>query len=81
MTPRAEREVGREGQLPVYLSYGWVSCYCKAFWRLKYTLRIVQNLIGGGAARAGDAQGTPTQSHISPSILVYEDETFKGVPT
>jgi len=28
---------------------------------------------GGGAARAEDAQGTPTQSHISPSILVYED--------
>jgi len=25
------------------------------------------------AARAEDAQGTPTQSHISPSILVYED--------
>ena len=29
---------------------------------------------GGGAARAEDAQGTPTQSHISPSILVYEDK-------
>ena len=28
---------------------------------------------GRGAARAEDAQGTPTQSHISPSILVYED--------
>jgi len=26
------------------------------------------------AARAEDAQGTPTQSHISRSILVYEDE-------
>jgi len=24
--------------------------------------------------RAEDAQGTPTQSHISPSILVYEDQ-------
>ena len=31
--------------------------------------------VGGGTARAEDAQGTPTQSHISPSILVYEDET------
>ena len=30
---------------------------------------------GRGAARAGDAQATPTQSHISLSILVYEDET------
>jgi len=28
---------------------------------------------GRGAARAEDAQGTPTPSHISPSILVYED--------
>jgi len=26
-----------------------------------------------GTARAEDAQGTPTQSHISPRILVYED--------
>ena len=32
-------------------------------------LRIVT---GRGATRAKDAQGTPTQSHISPSILVYE---------
>ena len=27
-----------------------------------------------GTMRAEDAQGTPTQSRISPSILVYEDE-------
>ena len=26
----------------------------------------------GGTARAEDSQGTPTQSHISPNILVYE---------
>jgi len=31
---------------------------------------------GRGAARAEDAQGTLTQSHISPSILVYEDKVF-----
>ena len=30
----------------------------------------------GGAARAQDAQGTPSQSHTSPSILVYEDKTW-----
>ena len=30
---------------------------------------------GRGAARADDAQGTPTQSHISPSIQVYEENT------
>ena len=28
--------------------------------------------VGRGTTRAEDAQGTPTQSHISPSILVYE---------
>ena len=27
-----------------------------------------------GTARAEDAQGTPTQSRISPGILVYEDK-------
>ena len=27
---------------------------------------------GRGTTRAEDAQGTPTQSHITPSILVYE---------
>ena len=31
-----------------------------------------------GTARAEDAQGTPAQSHISPSILVYEDKTIDG---
>ena len=30
---------------------------------------------GRGAARAEDAQGTPTQNHVSPSILVYEEKT------
>ena len=38
------------------------------------------DLSGKGAARAEDAQGTPTQSHITPSILVYEDKTWQGVP-
>ena len=28
-----------------------------------------------GTTRAEDAQGTPTQSHISPSIQVYEDKS------
>jgi len=31
---------------------------------------------GRGAARAEDAHGTHTQSHISPSILVYEDNSI-----
>ena len=35
-----------------------------------------------GTTRAEDAQETPTQSHISPSILAYEDKsaTVKGQP-
>ena len=32
-------------------------------------------------ARAEDSQGTPTQSHISPSILVYEDELSPSADT
>ena len=32
---------------------------------------------GRGTTRAEDAQGTPTQSHISPSIRVYEEESFR----
>jgi len=31
-------------------------------------------MTGRGTARSEDAQGTPTQSHISPNVLVYEDE-------
>jgi len=37
---------------------------------------IDSELVGRGAARAEDAQGTPTQSHISPSILVYEEKIY-----
>jgi len=35
---------------------------------------------GRGTTRAEDAQRTPTQNHISPSILVYGDKyaTVKG---
>ena len=28
---------------------------------------------GKGSTRAEDARGTPAQGHVSPSILVYED--------
>jgi len=31
-------------------------------------------ITGRGAARAEDAQGTPTQSYTSPSIHVYEEQ-------
>ena len=47
---------------------------------------IDSGLVGstdGGTTRAEDAQGTPTQSHISPSILVYEENhaSIFGVKT
>ena len=34
---------------------------------------------GRGTTRAEDAHGTPTQSHISPSILVYENYQLLAV--
>ena len=36
--------------------------------------------VGRGAARAEDAQGTPTQSHISPSVLVYQENLNPQAP-
>ena len=29
-----------------------------------------------GITRAGDAQGTPAQSHISPSIMLHKDDSL-----
>ena len=40
----------------------------------------VQLYAGRGAARAEDARGTPTQSHISPSMLVYEGKEGVLIP-
>jgi hypothetical protein len=36
--------------------------------------------LGRGTARAEDAQGTPTQSHTSPSKMVYEDKPQNQKP-
>ena len=42
---------------------------------------VVRGLSRRGAARADDAQEAPTQSHISPSIRVYEEKmTSVGPP-
>ena len=46
---------------------------CSLARSLNKTLIDSQDLSGRGAARAEEAQETPTQSHVSPSILVYED--------
>ena len=40
-----------------------------------HTCFILLYLIAG-TTRAEESQGTPTQSHISPSILVYEYHVF-----
>ena len=39
---------------------------------------MLMDLSGRGIARAEDAHGTPTQSHLSPSVLVYEEEYGRG---
>ena len=38
------------------------------------------DFFGRVTTRAEDAQGTPIQSHISTSILVYEENRFNGEP-
>ena len=38
-------------------------------------------LHGRGTTRAEDAQGTPTQSHISRRVLVYEDSMRRQLPS
>ena len=43
--------------------------------------RIFIHHIHRGTTRAEDAEGTPTQSHISPSILVYQDNIPEPRPT
>ena len=47
--------------------------YCTSAWPHGHTTHL-WDLSGRSTTRAEDAQGTPTQSHISPSILVYEDQ-------
>ena len=54
---------------------------CSLVWLVRESLlsaveRVIKS--GRGAARAEDAQGTPTQSHISSSILVYEENIRQG---
>ena len=35
------------------------------------------DLSGGGSTKAGDAQGSPSPSHLSPSMIVYEEKHSK----
>jgi len=58
--------------------FGCITCAEFARQRPKILNRF-SFISGKGAARAEDAQGTPTQSHISPSILVYEHKTGSTV--
>ena len=41
---------------------------------LRLSVYLMRDLSGRDTARAEDPQGTPTQTHISPSILVYEEK-------
>jgi len=43
-----------------------------------FVLEALLYTTGRGVARAEDAQGTPTQSHVSPSIL-YGDKTHLDI--
>ena len=48
-------------------------------WRVGFQGLEDSGLVGlRGTTRAEDAQGTPTQSHRSPSVLVYEDNPDKA---
>jgi len=40
----------------------------------RHSRHVVLLGCGRGAAREEDAQGIPTKTHISPSILAYEDK-------
>ena len=60
------RDKGRMNQL-LYMD----STQLLLYWSFVIWELIDSGFSGRGTARAEDAQGTPT--HISPSILVYED--------
>ena len=51
---------------------------------IKMNIKVVDSgLVGSadsgrGTTRAEDAQGTPTESHLSPSMLVYEDNILSN---
>ena len=38
-----------------------------------------RDISGRGAAKAENAQGTPTQSNIPPSVLVYEENILNHI--
>ena len=53
-------------------SYGYIQCELnECAWPAPFSYDRLR--VGRGPAREEDAQGTPIQSHISPSILVYEN--------
>ena len=60
------------GEVPLY---GYEDCDCSqglfASWHGGVVVGMMDS--GFGTTRAEDAQRRPTQSHVPPSILVYED--------
>ena len=71
--------------IPLESALEWRIKKTKAKAKKQWRYRLGDWILGSGtnlypsrsraaARRAEDAQGTPTQSHISPSILVYGDK-------
>ena len=72
--PESGVDAARDQPVPSYRNRGHTPSANSALY-FSDRLRVgwLNGVVGRGTARAEDAQGTPTQSHISPSILVYED--------
>ena len=58
----------RAGRIFLRCAVIFVAC-----WELP-SIELDRLRAGRGAARAEDAQGTPTQIHVSTSLLVYADK-------
>jgi len=48
---------------------------------IKKKKKKIRKTAGGGTTRVENTQGTPTQSHISPSILVKEGKGAEVFPS
>ena len=58
---------------PPRVSWAWTRCQSPIGWNFSRFPYLMVTDSGRGAARAEDTQGTPTKSHMSPSILLYKD--------
>jgi len=75
---RANRQLERGFVLEIRGIHGFPSCPVQRGGRGLPHSGLCGQLSGRGTATAEDAQGTPTQSHVSPSILVYEEQICRA---